>query len=115
MDRRTVLLASLAIVAASHRARAQPVAGRVFRIGFVGVADAASRASQIEALRQGLRELGYEEGRNIVIEFRWTHSDYAQLPKRRDEFGRERKSTCSFRTARRAAAPRRLPRRRSAS
>jgi len=80
MDRRTALLALLVIAEARHRAVAQP-ASRVFRIGFLGVADPTSWQSQVRALREGLRELGYEEGRNIVIEFRWAHSDYARLPK----------------------------------
>ena len=44
--------------------------GKVFRIGFLWDSpDAFSDA--LEAFRQGLRELGYTEGRNIVIEYRW--------------------------------------------
>lgn len=41
------------------------------RIGFLGLAPASAWASPVEALRAGLRDLGYVEGRNIVIEFRW--------------------------------------------
>jgi putative ABC transport system substrate-binding protein len=81
MDRRTAILASVAFVAALRRARAQPAARKVFRIGFLGIADPSTWKSEVSALRQGLRELGYEEGRNIVIEFRWADSDYARLPK----------------------------------
>jgi putative ABC transport system substrate-binding protein len=44
---------------------------KVQRIGFLGFAPASAWASQIEALQAGLRDLGYVEGRNIVIEFRW--------------------------------------------
>ena len=70
MDRRSVLLGSLIVFAASRAASAQPT-GRVYRIGFLGIANASSWESQIAALRQGLRELGYEEGKNLVIEYRW--------------------------------------------
>ncbi len=60
-------------------ARAQ-TAGKVFRIGFVGLPTADSLPKRPEAFRAGLRELGYQEGRNIVIEFRWADEHYEQLP-----------------------------------
>ncbi|HET7033989.1 MAG TPA: ABC transporter substrate-binding protein [Casimicrobiaceae bacterium] len=80
MDRRSLLVASLAMVAIPRRTGAQ-TPGKIYRIGFLGITDPSSWASQIGALRQGLRELGYEEGKNIVIEFRWANADYASLPK----------------------------------
>jgi putative ABC transport system substrate-binding protein len=43
----------------------------VYRIGFLGTASASAQAKRVEALRAGLRDLGYVEGKNIVIEFRW--------------------------------------------
>jgi putative tryptophan/tyrosine transport system substrate-binding protein len=61
MDRRSFLLGSLIVFAASRAVSAQQT-GKVYRIGFLGIADASSWESQIAALRQGLRELGYEEG-----------------------------------------------------
>jgi len=60
-------------------AGAQP-AGKIFRIGFVGLSSADSLPKQTEAFRAGLRDLGYEEGRNIVIEFRWADGHYERLP-----------------------------------
>ncbi len=48
-------------------------------IGFLGIAPAASYAGRLDGLRSGLRDLGYVEGRNVVIEFRWAESS-AQLP-----------------------------------
>ena len=39
-------------------------------IGFLGLGPASGQAPWAEALRQGLRDLGYIEGKNIVIEFR---------------------------------------------
>jgi putative tryptophan/tyrosine transport system substrate-binding protein len=45
--------------------------GKVWRIGYLGFGPASGWTSQVEALRSGLRDLGYVEGKDIVIEFRW--------------------------------------------
>ena len=58
-------------------ARAQQ--GKVARIGFLG-ATSASGESRVEAFRLGLRDLGYVDGKNIVIEFRWAEQKYDRLP-----------------------------------
>src|SRR5438034_10191377 len=50
-------------------ARAQQV-GKIYRIGILEPIPAARNAANLEALRKGLRELGYVEGRNLVIEYR---------------------------------------------
>jgi putative ABC transport system substrate-binding protein len=57
---------------------AQPLA-RVARIGFLGSASASGSAKSVEALRTGLRDLGYVEGKNMVIEFRWAEGRYDRL------------------------------------
>ena len=46
----------------------------------MGNSTAALEANLVGPFRDGLRELGYEEGRNIVIEFRWADGDYARFP-----------------------------------
>ena len=53
---------------------------RVFRIGFLSATSAAGWASRVEALRAGLRDLGYVEGRNLVIELRWAEGKIERLP-----------------------------------
>jgi putative ABC transport system substrate-binding protein len=53
---------------------------RVFRIGFLGAASASGYASRVEAFRAGLRDFGYVEGENIIIEFRWAEGKYDRLP-----------------------------------
>jgi putative ABC transport system substrate-binding protein len=49
-------------------------------IGFLGALSASSWATRVEALRAGLRDLGYVEGKNIVFEFRWAEGNYDRLP-----------------------------------
>jgi putative ABC transport system substrate-binding protein len=59
--------------------RAQPT-NKIARIGFLGSATAAGSARSVGALREGLEALGYVEGKNIVIEFRWAEGKYERLP-----------------------------------
>jgi putative ABC transport system substrate-binding protein len=44
------------------------------RIGFLGLAPAFTFATRADALRTGLRDLGYIEGKNILIEYRWAQT-----------------------------------------
>ena len=53
---------------------------KIPRIGFMGNSTAALEANLVDAFREGLREHGYEEGRNIVIEYRWADGKYEQFP-----------------------------------
>jgi len=50
------------------------------RIAYLGGASLSAIPERIEALRQGLRALGYVEGKNIVIEFRWAEGKLGRLP-----------------------------------
>jgi ABC-type uncharacterized transport system substrate-binding protein len=60
-------------------ARAQR-SGKTYQIGFLGVFSYAEYQRLTDALRTGLRQLGYEEGRNIVIHYRWAEGRYDHLP-----------------------------------
>jgi putative tryptophan/tyrosine transport system substrate-binding protein len=62
-------------------ADAQLPPGKIYRIGFLGSTSSSAFTSRVEALRTGLRELGYMEGKNIVIEFRWADGNLERLPK----------------------------------
>jgi putative ABC transport system substrate-binding protein len=53
---------------------------RVPRVGFMGNSTAALEANLVGPFREGLRELGYEQGRNIVIEYRWAEGKYERFP-----------------------------------
>jgi putative ABC transport system substrate-binding protein len=54
--------------------------GKIWRIGFLGVATASGTAGRVDALRAGLRDLGYVEGKNLVFEFRWAEYEIDRLP-----------------------------------
>jgi putative tryptophan/tyrosine transport system substrate-binding protein len=60
-------------------ARAQQPA-KVARIGILGLASAAAVAPYVEAIRAGLRDLGYIEGKNLIIEYRFGDGRYDRLP-----------------------------------
>ena len=62
------------------RSFAQQPAARMRRIGFLGPSLASAYARELEAWRAGLRELGYVEGKNLSVDFRWAEGNYAQLP-----------------------------------
>jgi len=70
---------ALAILAAPLAADAQQQA-KVARIGVLGEPTASTYATRIEAFKQGLRELGYVEGQNIAIEYRWAEGNLERLP-----------------------------------
>lgn len=60
-----------AALALPFGARARQQAGKTYRIGYLSQGSATAAPGLIEAFRQGLRELGWIEGQNIVIEYRF--------------------------------------------
>jgi Glycosyl hydrolase family 67 C-terminus len=54
--------------------------GKVYRIGFLQAGSASDASLRLEAFRQGLRERGWIEGQNVVIEYRWGEGRYDRLP-----------------------------------
>jgi hypothetical protein len=80
MDRRRFVGAFAGVfVVARSIAEAQPAA-KVYRIGFLLGATGESVASLFHALDEGLRELGYVEGRNIIFERRYADGRMERLP-----------------------------------
>jgi putative ABC transport system substrate-binding protein len=53
---------------------------RIFRIGILIPSSASLNSARVEAFRQRLRELGYVEGKNIVIEYRYAEGKLDRLP-----------------------------------
>ncbi len=82
MTNRRVFISTLAgcLLVAPLVVLAQQPAGRVHRIGFLGNTTPALEANLVGPFREGLRELGYVEGQNIVIEYRWVEGKYERAP-----------------------------------
>ena len=81
MIRGVALVAVLAVslLAAPLAADAQQ-AGKVPRIGFLSVTSPSDRPPLLDAFRQRLRELGWVEGQNIVIDYRYAEDRVDRLP-----------------------------------
>lgn len=80
MDRRTFIGGVAgALVAAPLAARAQQ-GGKIYRIGILEPIPASQNAANLDALRNGLRELGYVEGRNLIIEYRSAEGRAERFP-----------------------------------
>jgi putative ABC transport system substrate-binding protein len=82
MDRRRFLLTSMAGALAAPLAAGAQQPGQLPRVGYIspGSSSEPFRQRRFEAFRQGLRDLGYVEGRNVVLEPRWAEGDYARYP-----------------------------------
>lgn len=88
LNRRGFLLAmSAGLLAAPIAPEAQP-AGKAYTIGVLASQSASTQEPRVEAFRQRLRELGYEEGRNLTIHCRWAEGDYQRLPELASELVR---------------------------
>jgi putative ABC transport system substrate-binding protein len=76
--RRRLVLAALAFAtgtqAMSLRAQSMPV------VGFLNLVSAAGGVNEVKAFLRGLKEAGYIEGQNVVIEYRWGSGEGARLP-----------------------------------
>ena len=81
ITRRRLIVATYAgALAAPLASFAQPRPGKTYRIGWLSSSTAVSGATELEALRDGPRGLGYIESKNIIIESRWANGDAANLP-----------------------------------
>jgi putative ABC transport system substrate-binding protein len=74
-----IIVAALATLGTPFTALSQD-ATRNYRIGFLVPRSSANFGSRIEAFRAGLRALGYVEGRNVTIDWRFADGDYQRLP-----------------------------------
>ena len=79
MNKVTLWLVAIFLVGAVAIVEAQQPK-KVPRIGYLSSTDPASESPRSEAIRLALRELGYIEGQNIVIEYRYTEGKLDRLP-----------------------------------
>ena len=68
------MLLSLTFSAAAQQPKRVPL------LGYVSIGDPKNPGSRIEAFRQSLHDLGYTEGKNILVEYRYLHGDRARIP-----------------------------------
>jgi putative tryptophan/tyrosine transport system substrate-binding protein len=90
MMRRVAFVAAMtlgAVVAGAHLPSVAQQPGKVFRIGIVSPAERPD-TKIFDALRQGLRDLGHVDGKNIMIEYRLAGGDTSRLPAMADELVR---------------------------
>ena len=89
MDRRTFLAGTGAVLLATPVAaegqqpsgRAQQLSGRIPRVGYLGAGPGRAGFEHLsEAFRERLREIGYVEGHNVTIEYRFAEQRYERLP-----------------------------------
>src|SRR6516164_4369648 len=85
MKRRIVIIGGLAalLLAPDHPSAQQPPA-KIPRVGILTPAD-SDKTPIFDAFREGLRDLGYVEGRNVILEFRLIHGEFTLLPRMAEE------------------------------
>src|SRR5262245_2436750 len=73
------LVFAIALACCTSSSEAQQSA-KVCRVGVLALGSAEDMQNRLALLREPLRNLGYEEGKNLVVESRFANSDYEQLP-----------------------------------
>jgi putative ABC transport system substrate-binding protein len=79
VQRRSVIAGLAVSLVVPQRPSAQQVSAKIPRVGFLTIGD-NERTRILDAFRGGLRDLGYVEGRNIILEFRFAHGDLSRGP-----------------------------------
>jgi putative ABC transport system substrate-binding protein len=80
ISRRAFVVAATGGLLAAPRAAGAQAAGKVHRVGFLGNSTETLEANLVGPLREGFRELGYVDGRDLVIEYRWAEGRYERFP-----------------------------------
>jgi putative ABC transport system substrate-binding protein len=78
-DGKTVHLALAAMLFALAGSAEAQHSGRVFRIGYLSAQSRSAEVFRLDGFREALRELGYEEGKNIVIDYRFAEGQFDRL------------------------------------
>jgi ABC-type uncharacterized transport system, periplasmic component len=78
-NRRKLLVAFAATILAVPLASFAQQQGKIWRIGYLATSDPAT-SPQLDVFRDGLRERGYVEGKNLTIEYRWAEGSIERRP-----------------------------------
>jgi putative ABC transport system substrate-binding protein len=89
MFRRSLLFGILVLaMPATPPTTAAQTSQKAVTIGFLGNSSAALESKLVEAFREGMRDLGYEEGKNLVIRYQWAQGRPDRLSELAGEFVR---------------------------
>jgi putative ABC transport system substrate-binding protein len=80
MDRRRFLLTSLAGALAAPLAAEAQQAGKTYRVAYLAATPRSANQALLGRFQQGMRELGYVEGRNLILEPRFADGKFDRLP-----------------------------------
>ena len=81
MDRRSFINSGVAsLIAFSTAVRAQPPSGKPLRIGYLNNLNPDVASANTDAFKRGLKDLGWIEGKNVEIEYRWADGDMSRHP-----------------------------------
>ena len=81
MNRRHAIVALVALgAAAGSRASLAQQLGKVWRVGFLSLSSASLTSPTSDAFLKGMRDLGYVEGKNLVVEWRFADGSFERLP-----------------------------------
>jgi putative tryptophan/tyrosine transport system substrate-binding protein len=80
VDRRRFLLTSLAGAIATPLAAEAQQAGKTYRVAYLAAAPRSANQALLGRFQQGMRELGYVEGRNLILEPRFADGKFDRLP-----------------------------------
>jgi len=88
MDRRTFITGMTGALLAAPLAAEGQHRGRVYRVGYLGIG--ARRDALADSLLRALQDLGYVEGQNLIMEFRWAAGNAMRLADLAEELARAR-------------------------
>jgi putative ABC transport system substrate-binding protein len=81
MNRRDAVVALVALgAAAASRASSAQQQGKVWRVGYLSLGSASRNSENSDAFLKGMRDLGYVEGKNLVVEWRFADGNFERLP-----------------------------------
>jgi putative ABC transport system substrate-binding protein len=79
ISRRQFVMGAGGLIAVGGRARGQEAKAPV--VGFLHNADFETRRANVDEFLKGLADMGYRDGANVVIEYRWANNDNSKLPR----------------------------------